>query len=52
MTAELFTLSETLSYAIYLQQASVVIITDSKSALQHLARFASGPGGVLMCVLI
>lgn len=46
MTAELFAISEALSYANNLQQTNVVIITDSKSALQHLARCASGHRGV------
>ena len=46
MTAELLAISKALSYAVDLQSSKVVIFTDSKSALQHLARCASGCRGV------
>lgn len=46
MTAELYAISEALSYVAAFQHVNIVIFTDSKSALQHLARCASGQRGV------
>ena len=42
MTVELFATSEALSYAQTKKLNNVVVITNSKSALQHIARCASG----------
>lgn len=41
MSAELFAISEAITYASNLESKNIVIFTDSKSALQHIARCAS-----------
>uniref|UniRef100_S4PIJ9 Non-LTR retrotransposon CATS n=1 Tax=Pararge aegeria TaxID=116150 RepID=S4PIJ9_9NEOP len=46
MSVELFAISEALAYVEASRYKKVVIFTDSKSALQHLARCASGLRGV------
>ncbi|XP_013183181.2 probable RNA-directed DNA polymerase from transposon BS [Amyelois transitella] len=45
MHAELIAISEALQYAITLQSTLIVIFTDSKSALLHLARIPSNSRG-------
>jgi ribonuclease HI len=46
MTLELVAIHEAMSYAIKARLKKFVIITDSKSALQHIARCSSGRRGV------
>lgn len=45
MSVELFAISEALSYAVTLDAQKVVVLTDSRSALQHIARCVSGARG-------
>ena len=53
MSAELLAISEALSYVTNnVQSKKVVILSDSKSALQHLARCASGQRGVPIAYVI
>lgn len=46
MRAELTAIKESLEYVSQLHQTSVVVLSDSKSALQHLARCVSGYRGM------
>lgn len=46
MTAELIALSKALTYASGLGIQKIVILTDSKSSLQHVTRCASGHRGI------
>ncbi|XP_063395680.1 uncharacterized protein LOC134680480 [Cydia fagiglandana] len=52
MSAELFAISEAISYAISLKCRNIVIFTDSKSALQHVARCASGNRGTAIAYTV
>ncbi|PZC83378.1 hypothetical protein B5X24_HaOG207761 [Helicoverpa armigera] len=45
MYAELIAISEALSYIKSLESGNYVVLTDSKSALQHLARCTSSSRG-------
>lgn len=45
MSVELFAISESLSYAATLDLSKLVIMTDSRSALQHIAHCVSGASG-------
>ncbi|XP_063549070.1 uncharacterized protein LOC134756171 [Cydia strobilella] len=52
MSAELFATSEAMSYSFNLKLKNVVIFTDSKSALQHIARCASGHRGTMLAYTV
>lgn len=52
MSLELIAVSEALSFANSSQHNNIVICTDSKSCLQHLARCASGQRGVSLAYVI
>ncbi|XP_063634786.1 uncharacterized protein LOC134805404 [Cydia splendana] len=52
MSAELFAISEAMSYSFNLKLKNVVILTDSKSALQHIARCASGHRGTALAYTV
>ncbi|XP_061722835.1 uncharacterized protein LOC133529192 [Cydia pomonella] len=52
MSAELFAISEAISYAVSSKLTKVVILTDSKSALQHVARCTSGTRGTALAYTV
>lgn len=52
MSVELLAISEALSYIITSDMGDVVVFTDSRSSLQHIARCASGVRGVSVAYAI